>query len=340
MANYHFIRTTNKKEVLVLDTDNMQFRKLKVEQVQSVNDIDNFNTKLLQYKYDNISVPNSSGTIVLYDKNNEYYGVITTSNSGKPSLHIVSKDKINEYESKHKVCNTALFRIKEIPEDTNMENYARAYIKYIRYFKSDAPQKEESIEETTNNTVEESVSNIEKETTEKISEKTTGDIELLKQRLQEAICKTENLSAYSANEVIVSVKDIFTFKKPITKPKNKQIIFPHYTYELILKSVGTGDVISVPKSYFETLSVFRIRLLEKSSHDLGYAAIEKIKFNKNLEEFLIAIAEFERNSDMVRLYICNEYGTEEISDNDIGYYTVNYTSMRKQIKMVFREEDE
>ena len=350
MANYHFLKAVNRNSLTVVNTDDMRFVNIDKKQIKNIDNIDNFDTKQLKYKGEDIRVDASKGTIVFRNKSDKTYGILARTSFDNVILRIVKFSDIDEYITKHKTCNIKLQGIVDITPDFDIIAKTNGYVKSISEYVS-KKQEQKSAEDTNEEFIKEqkeylgrlcdveeglrrresSIEKMEADLSSKLNEANS-----LVERLSEAICKTESLSAYSAGEIILDVKDIFTFKKPVIKPKSKQIIFPHYTYELILKSVSTGDIINIPLSYFETLEVFRIRLLEKSNHDTGYAAIEKIKFNKHLDEFIVAIVEFKKK-EVVTLYICNEYGTDELTDKEIVYYTANYTNMRKKVKMIFEE---
>lgn len=156
--------------------------------------------------------------------------------------------------------------------------------------------------------------------------------------IKEAMCKIEAVDAYTISEVVLDVKNIFTFEESEVKPRNKEVVFPNYTYELLLKSLSKGDIITLPKSYIQTLSHLRLKLLE-TLHKKGYVELAKLSFNKQAEESIICILEFIGNADYVRIYICREFDKNEITMNDIVFYGDSYANMRKEVIHLRKNED-
>lgn len=156
--------------------------------------------------------------------------------------------------------------------------------------------------------------------------------------IKEAMCKIEAVDAYTISEVVLDVKNIFTFEESEIKPRNKEVVFPNYTYELLLKSLSKGDIITLPKSYIQTLSHLRLKLLE-TLHKKGYVELAKLSFHKQAEESIICILEFIGNADYVRIYICREFDKNEITMDDILFYGDSYANMRKEVLHLRKNED-
>lgn len=150
------------------------------------------------------------------------------------------------------------------------------------------------------------------------------------ENLKDALCKIEAIEAYTVSEVILDVKNIFTFEESEIKHRSKEVVFPNYTYELLLKSLSRGDIITLPKSYIQTINCIKLRYLE-TLHKKGYVELVKIAFSKQSEENLVSILEYIDNEDFVRVYICREYDRNEVTTDDIIIYTGLYASMRKEV---------
>lgn len=155
--------------------------------------------------------------------------------------------------------------------------------------------------------------------------------------LKDALCKIDAIEAYTVSEVILDVKNIFTFEESEIKPRSKEVIFPNYTYELLLKSLSRGDIITLPKSYIQTINCIKLRYLE-TLHKKGYVELVKIAFSKQSEENLVSILEYIDNEDFVRVYICREYDRNEVTTDDIIIYTGLYASMRKEVLSLNKNE--
>lgn len=157
------------------------------------------------------------------------------------------------------------------------------------------------------------------------------------ENLKDALCKIEAIEAYTVSEVILDVKNIFTFEESEIKHRSKEVVFPNYTYELLLKSLSRGDIITLPKSYIQTINCIKLRYLE-TLHKKGYVELVKIAFSKQSEENLVSILEYIDNEDFVRVYICREYDRNEVTTDDIIIYTSLYASMRKEVLSLNKNE--
>lgn len=142
--------------------------------------------------------------------------------------------------------------------------------------------------------------------------------------------KLSKLDAYSTSEMLLDVKNIFTFEESEIKPRNRETVFPNYTYELLLKSLSRGDIITLPKSYMQTLSCIALNYLE-TIHKKGYVELVKLKFNEHITESLICILEYIDNDDCVRVYVIREYDKNELTRDDIIIYSKLYADMKREV---------
>lgn len=150
-------------------------------------------------------------------------------------------------------------------------------------------------------------------------------------KLQEKILNMENISAYNIAEIVVDVSNIFRLSDTKVEPRDMLKIVPDYTYEMILKTLKNGDSVSVPSEYYAKLYCQKLRYLEFGANDSTYTAIEKIKFNERLDESIICAVEYANDSEMVRITVYREYSLQDISDNDIVHYTIEYGKWRRKM---------
>lgn len=131
------------------------------------------------------------------------------------------------------------------------------------------------------------------------------------------------------SNTVASVSSIISFGN-VPRKKYDSIFTRNLIYEIILKAIKVGDRVTIPNEYMQTVKCYMLKSLESNLSMTKYKSISKIKFSNESPESILAVVDYDEESEFTIITVLKEFNDEQISDNDIQYYTMEYNKLKRR----------
>jgi hypothetical protein len=149
-------------------------------------------------------------------------------------------------------------------------------------------------------------------------------------KLNKMLARAEASEVGTVTDTILNVDNIFKINETPTDLKEQ----PDYIYEMILKVLNTGDMITLPLSYFSKIKCYMVKNLEANMSFTKYKALGTIKFDSRLDNNIFAVIDYDEEEQTVKVTVLKKYNDETVTENEIAAYMVKYNKWRKQSVMI------
>lgn len=300
-------------EVFVIDVLD---RKFKVVDYSRVKHLENLDDTRARYVGEEIDIADSVGVLAYINKDDKVYGIFQTNKQHELILSWITIDDFSRDTDKDKVCNL-------VNEPLDITQFGREVYKpgwfssvklrHICSLHNGQIKVSDFLSKVDNNNMLEKY----RELDNKIDE-----LNKLKMQLNNLLNKLSHSDYINAIEELVEIDNVYTFDD--NRIEKKYVAKEDIVYEMLLRGVSYGDIITISKDYFSKLKVYLKKTLESNLSYSKYRAIAVIKLEENSSYNVLAIVDYDESLDTMKLTILKPYGAYAIDDNDIDSYYIEY----------------
>lgn len=149
-------------------------------------------------------------------------------------------------------------------------------------------------------------------------------------RLNKVLARAESGEVNNIVNTLLEVDNVYVDGVEHKRVNLKQ----DYVYEMLLKTVSIGDMITISKDYFTRLKVYMRKNLESNISYTKYKAISTIKFHSEVKENIVALVNYDESLDGIQLTILKDYDDTEFTEDDLARYILQYNKWRKNVAML------
>ena len=106
----------------------------------------------------------------------------------------------------------------------------------------------------------------------------------------------------------------------------------YIVYELMLKSVQAGDIISIPFDYYRKLKTFIKKGIWQSVDYTKYKCIAEIRLNPNIDDNLLCIVNYDESNEWVKIEVLRQFSIRKATDQEVAMFSIEIAKQQRMNK--------